>query len=211
MAVVTVANAKGGVGKSTSAYNLQEKLGARILVDADIHGGVSVINSFRDEPLDNIINIKSEAELIKLLEADTKDSIILIDCGGFDDDITGIAIANCDMLIVPSNDNVLEEIQLIRMSERIDVISSQVQRAICGHVLLNRVHPRRTNFNTFDGMIEQIPNLVRMPVTIPTDKDFDAYMRKGTAVKAGALPVRYHHLAKYVKSHLVTIGALDHE
>lgn len=211
MAVVTVANAKGGVGKSTSAYNLQEKLAARILIDADIHGGVSVINSFRDEPLDNVVKINNEAELIKLLEADTRDSIMLIDCGGFDDDVTGIAIANCDMLIVPSNDNVLEEIQLIRMSERISEISEQVQRPIHGHVLLNRVHPLRTNFATFDGMIEQIPNLVRAPVTIPTDKDFDAYMRKGTAVKAGRLPVRYHHLAKYVLNQLVSIGALDHE
>lgn len=211
MAVVVVANAKGGVGKSTSAYNLQAKLNPRVLVDADIHGGISVINSFRDVPLTNVVNVKSEAELIKVLEADTQDSITLIDCGGFDDDITGLAIANSDMLIVPSNDNVLEEIQLIRMSNRIQEISAQVNRPIQGHVLLNRVHPRRSNFKAFDGMIEQLHNLVRMPITIPSDKNFDDYMRKGSAVSAGTLPVRYHHLSEYIKNHLVSVGALNND
>lgn len=211
MAVVTFANGKGGVGKSANVFNVHEPLGASLVIDGDVHRGISDLNSFRSPPLKCFVAPNNVDEMLALIEQDNHDSIIIIDCGGYDDDMSRVAIANADMLIVPSNDNVQEEVALLKMSRSLAQISASVGREIVGHVLLNRVHPSRTKFAPFDSMLDRIDNLVRLPVTIPMSKEFDEAMRDGMAVKSGTLPVKYFHLARHIKAHLVAIGALNHE
>ena len=113
--VITVANGKGGVGKSTVAINLAGALSKKdksvFLLDADPQGTSSSWFKIRKEqPNTNLIHKALEAtdvpwspqDLAKRLKEDLKEfSFILIDCGPANDSTTKTALALSDFVIIP--------------------------------------------------------------------------------------------------------------
>ena len=115
--IVAVAHNKGGVGKTTTVVQLAGELKPEIIIDLDAHQGIAIINGRR--PVEQRWDVRAgldKAALIKLLKA-AGDHLVLIDCGGFDSELVRIAIAAADLIIAPSNDEITEQIGLVRFNQ----------------------------------------------------------------------------------------------
>lgn len=114
MGIITIANGKGGVGKSTIAINLAGALSLKakvFLVDADPQGTVSDWFGNRQGELPDLFSDKnlqitsvpwSAAELTaNLVNQAKKFMFTIIDCGPANDKVTRTAFALSDFAIIP--------------------------------------------------------------------------------------------------------------
>lgn len=199
MTIIVVANQKGGTGKTTTSVNLAHHLKPDFIVDLDIHKGISNINSLNTNPID-ILQPKTQDELITVLKQDTKESIILIDCGGYDGDMIRVVLANADFVITPSSDDPTEQFALNEYNEVLREISKSTGTKITANVLINRVHPSRTTFIDFVSLINNLEYIQLIPVQIPQSALIPKAMFQGTAIKSGTIAAKYKLLAEYIKN-----------
>lgn len=113
--VISIANGKGGVGKSTVAINLAgalaRKTGSVFLVDADPQGTIcDWFNSRKEQAANYLVHKNLEvsplswsAENLRTrISNQSKDfSFTIIDCGPANDKITRTALAVSDFAIIP--------------------------------------------------------------------------------------------------------------
>lgn len=107
--IFTVANRKGGVGKTMLATNLAVALsnkGKTLLVDTDEQGSADAWNKHRTSKLD-AVNVFDG--LIDALEPIYQDyDFILIDVAGRDSKMLREALLICDKLVVPTQASLLD-------------------------------------------------------------------------------------------------------
>jgi chromosome partitioning protein len=207
MAIVVVASGKGGVGKTALVTNIFEKLGASAIIDTDVHGGSTTMDGLREDKIPFLVRAKTVAELVPLLEMDSTDRITLIDCGGFDDDLTRVALANADMIIAPTNESPIERAAINKLSGIIAMISEEVGREVRGHVLYCRFNQNKRKFDKLDAMIESLDNMTTLDVTIPSHQSVIAASEFGERVKSGVMPVKYDRLVSIIHNYLIETGA----
>lgn len=191
MIIVTAAS-KGGNRKTATTLNLEHHLEPKTLIDLDVHQGLSNIIALRDEPR-QCEHVTTQDRLIELLEQDTSDTITMIDCGGYDDDLNRLAIANADLVITPSNDDPTEQFGLIKFNEILANLDCKA------HVLISGVHHSRSNFDDIDELISEQSHLERLPVVIPFSSLLPKAQFKGEALKSGTVAARFSRLAAHIK------------
>ena len=113
--IITVANRKGGVGKTTIATNLAVALqnkGKTLLVDADEQRSAFRWNEYRDNKIDMLAVHKN---LLDALEQKAQGyDFILIDLAGRDSEVFREALLITDKLVVPTQASLLDlEVYLI--------------------------------------------------------------------------------------------------
>lgn len=135
------------VGKTTSSVNIVGEMKSDT-VDLDTHTGLSIILGLRPEGKEISVKVpKTVDELIEIMTPyKNSDKTLLIDCGGFDSDLTRTAIAFADCVIVPSKDSLTERIGLMHFDGVLDEISSIMGTDITAHLYLCKVNPNKKKF-----------------------------------------------------------------
>lgn len=153
MAVIfTIANRKGGVGKTTLATNLAVALsnkGKLLLVDADEQRSAFQWNEHRENKLD-VITV--HANLLDTLEPfNDKYDYILIDVAGRDSEIFREALLVSDKLIVPTQPSLLD-------LEVIPYIADKAQAATKKNPALKVFAVKLSKFLYVDKNLLQVEN-----------------------------------------------------
>jgi chromosome partitioning protein len=183
MEIIVIAHSKGGTGKSTIIWNLahfikslRKKL---IIIDLDFQQTQYYLNEIRKSiSLDSIevIRPQSTSELINILET-SKGDYILIDVGGYDNDINRTAISWADKIIVPLSDSVTDVLGF----KTFENILKEIQNPFI-NIVLNNIHPLTKNFDTIKKAIGDNENIKLLNSIIRTRKIYKTSMGNGKSV-----------------------------
>jgi chromosome partitioning protein len=143
--IITIGHSKGGVGKSTIAYNLaysllqtDEKV---TIIDLDFQQTLFFIHSLAEFPACDVLQPKSASELIEIFE--DHHGYLIVDVGGFDSDINRIALNYADKVIVPISNSVTDVIGF----KTFEAILDEIDPKGSINLLLNNIHPLCTHFD----------------------------------------------------------------
>lgn len=179
--ILTVAHTKGGVGKSTLAWHLAHALikdeRKVTIVDLDFQQTLFFINSLNDN---NIIEVKQPQtgdELIELFETYEDDEYIIVDVGGFDNDINRIAISWADSIVVPISNSATEVLGF----KTFEAILEEIDNPFI-YVVLNNIHPLAKNFDIITEAIGDNPKIKLQNSIIRNRKVFKETLGFGKSV-----------------------------
>lgn len=150
--ILTISHQKGGVGKSTIAWNIAvhfSKLLPTTIIDLDTQQSLTQTNQIREsvglEPL-NIMQISNAGELAQYIEKDSQERLTIIDSGGFDSAFNRVAIVGSDMLITPVSDKPFDLMGLQKYEEILKSLSAIQKETIKTNILFNNLNPAMKNF-----------------------------------------------------------------
>lgn len=199
MAIICIANSKGGTGKSSVAINLQHHMKIDVIIDIDTtHHALSKILSLSDKSYD-IRLPKSENEILELCQQLSEEGKnVLIDCGGFDSVFNQYAISQADLVLTPTNDDPSEQIGISEFNEVMRKASEMVDTKLIAHVLITKVHPSRRDFSMLTDYIDTLEHLEVLPLVIPFSAQIPKAQYEGSAVKSGSIAARFNKLASLI-------------
>lgn len=158
--IITIAHTKGGVGKSTLAWHIIFMfimLGKRVkVIDLDFQQTTYFLNQIRvSSGLDGLEVEQPQdiEELISLLE-DYDEDIVIVDIGGFDNDMNRTAISWADKILVPISNSVTEVLGF----KTFEAILEEIDNPFI-NVVLNNIHPLTKNFDVITEAIGNNPKI----------------------------------------------------
>lgn len=148
--IITVAHTKGGVGKSTLAWNLAHSLHSTgevvRIVDLDFQQTLFFINSINDVTTMEVLQPTTANELLDIF--DDNHGYLIIDLGGFDSDINRIAMSKADKILIPVSSSVTEIIGFQTFKAILEDID-----ATSINVVLNNIHPLLKEFTSIEQIV----------------------------------------------------------
>lgn len=194
MKTITFSHSKGGVGKSTLAWNtaiaLQE-LGYSVgLSDLDVQSTITHTNEARVKsglPSMNVFAPKTLEDLIPLLSHMDYDYMI-IDVGGYDFGLGRAAIAMADQIIIPIAEDPTEIFGFQTFSKFLGQIEEQSPLPPITFVI-NHAHYRASTFPKVHAVATLRPTATIADTIIRRRAVYSASM--GTGIGVAEQPARY--------------------
>ena len=179
--IITVAHTKGGVGKSTLAWNLAHsflELGKKVtMIDLDFQQTLYFLNAMRGGGL-NVLQPQSVSELLEVTLTKPDDTdIFIVDVGGFDSDINRSAIDIAHKVVIPISESVTEVLGFKTFE---GILAHMVLDAKDFRVVLNNIHPLTKNFNTIKEALGE--NYTLMHSIIRSRKIYKTTLGFGSSV-----------------------------
>lgn len=178
--IIATAHTKGGVGKSTIAWNLANSFeGDRKLhlVDLDFNQILHYINLMAGKPFEVHRPLSTDA-LIAFLDSVPDDDIVLIDVGGFDSHINRMAIKHSTKILIPiTPDSTTEFLGYRTFSSIVSEIDTDTEL----NIVLNNVHPFTRNFDKIRAAISGT-NIRLLDTVIRSRKVYKTTIGEGQSV-----------------------------
>ncbi|HZF69976.1 ParA family protein [Sulfuricurvum sp.] len=150
--ILTLSHQKGGVGKSTVAWNLAVSFSKIIdvrIIDLDTQRSLTVTNALRQEQGLNpiaMLHFNTAEELAEYAQNDSDDILTIIDSGGFDSAYNRVAIIASDLLITPVSDKPFDLMGLQKYEEILKSLSDIQGVIVKTHILFNNINPAMKRF-----------------------------------------------------------------
>ncbi len=187
--IIAISHQKGGVGKSTVAWNLAISLQKRYtveLVDLDTQKTLTYTNEIRKQqtkydPL-NIRSFKDAEELKRYINNDSDDKLSIIDLGGFDSTMNRITIITADLVITPVSDKSFELLGLKSFEGILSQLSELIEGELKVKVLLNNINPQKSKLKKLKNFIEKSSHFELLDTVLRTRVDYDKSAGAGKSV-----------------------------
>jgi len=203
--LITIYNGKGGVSKTTLSLNILLGIKNSVLACHDVTANFNFINRNRKETylkqpispeeMDLIIPDSDElfTECLGMKFEQTEqgeDYNIIMDLGGFDTTQHRKALAASDIIIIPTNLDVIETQSLEKVAETLDDISKSLKREIKAFVLPTRVKTgtkriKKNERSLYQDLIDEVdkyPCFSLMDSTMHEIKDYKHAVSQGCSV-----------------------------
>jgi chromosome partitioning protein len=205
--IISIAHQKGGVGKSTMAFNLAYYLSKYkpLLLDLDIQNTISYANKIReqnDKKFD-VVTILSDDILKEHIKFSNEKNLIIIDTGGFDSSLNRLSIIASDLILTPVSDKTFELLGLKKFDSILDELSKIKKSKIIAKVILNNISPSVKKFEELHKFIINSPHFDIMDTVIRQRADIAHASSRGLAVGeynvGSKADVEYKKLADEIK------------
>ncbi len=167
--IINLSHQKGGVGKSTLAYNIADafrNLGFKVrLLDMDAQNTSNGLNALRNRAFTDIEKVIDKRRLVEIINTSSTDGseILIIDSGGFDLALSRLAIMGADINLTPVGDRVTELLGVVqKYSQTLEEIETTTHTSVSSHVILNRIHPFAKHFEHIEEMIDNSPKMAML-------------------------------------------------
>ena len=212
--IIAVAHSKGGVGKSTIAFNLAitlQKHFSRVeLVDLDFQKTTTYANAFRVKqgikaiPMLTFDSVKKYKDYVM---SDCDEKVSVVDVGGFDSELNRLVIITADLVITPVSSSGRELLGLKRFSNILDEMSEKSKAEIKVNVLLNNINPQKLKLEKLQEFISKNEHFELLDTVLRRRVDYDYSMDEGMSVveykKKSKASTEIKSLTKEVKSKLL--------
>ncbi len=188
--LIVLSHQKGGVGKSTIAWNLatglQNKKYNVELVDLDVQQTLFYTNEIRKQntilkPL-LVKRFNTTSDFKMYIKGDSNKRISIVDVGGFDSDMARIAIASADLVITPVSDKNFELLGIKTFEKTLKAISAAIDDTVTVKVLLNNLNPRKSKLEDLIKFLNKSSHFELMSTILRTRADFDRSVGEGKNV-----------------------------
>lgn len=188
MPIITVSHQKGGVGKSTLAYNIAVELSKKYsveVVDLDVQETVSSYNRIRKLMGQEGLNVKiftSDDDLLYYYNNVDEKTIVVVDSGGFDSALNRLSILAADFLLTPVSSEFTELLGLEKYKQILEQISIQSGNKVITNVVLNKINPSQKHFDEIVDFINGSPYFVKLNSILRRRVDFANSVAHGFSV-----------------------------
>ncbi|MGD9970641.1 MAG: AAA family ATPase [Sulfuricurvum sp.] len=189
--ILTLSHQKGGVGKSTVAWNLAvnfSKIIETSIIDLDTQRSLTVTNALREGqnllPI-RMLHFDTAEELADYARNDSADRLTIIDSGGFDSAFNRVAIVASDVLITPISDKPFDLMGLQKYEEILQSLSKIQGETLKTRVLFNNINPAMKRFGElidficmsehFDLMVSVLRQRVDLAHSVGEGKSIKEY------------------------------------
>ncbi len=167
MAVISVCSTKGGVGKTTLVICLADTFarqgGSVAIIDADPNGHVA---TWRERAGDDctvhvMAGVTERAILDQISDAASRFSLVLVDLEGAASQAVTYAIAESDLVLIPSKVSGMDLQEVFRTYEVVQRAEKMLRRPIPARVVLTQMSPLQ---NRVAGHARQEVQSANIPV-----------------------------------------------
>lgn len=187
--IISINHQKGGVGKSTIAFNLAVELAKDYkveIVDLDVQRTITATQKIRSnnenlKPL-KINCLNNESEFESFFKNKDKDTLYIFDTGGFDSSLNRNAIYFSDLVITPVSDKFNEVSGLMKFKEILEELEEVTKSDMKVHVLLNNINPQIKKFDSIKAFLNSNKEFVLLDSILKTRVDYDKASWLGKSV-----------------------------
>jgi len=178
--IIVVSHQKGGVGKSTIAWNLATYLQNKHnveLVDLDIQKTLTYANEIRKRktkltPL-TVKTFETPEDFKKYINGDSDERISIVDVGGFDSSMNRLAIVLADLIITPVSDKSFELLGIKTFEKVLVQLDELVDHDVKVKVLLNNLNPQKSKLDGLKSFISKSAHFELLESVLRHRADYD--------------------------------------
>lgn len=198
--IFTIANRKGGVGKTTLATNLAVALsnkGKTLLVDTDDQKSAYNWNEYRQEKLNSISVIDNLGKTLQPLNDEYE--FILIDIAGRDSEVFREALLISDKLIVPTQASILDLELLPYIADKVET-AHKLNPELKAYIVINRAsaNPKNNEVSEAKKFIAKYPIFKLLNTVIHDRKQFRDAIIGGLSVSEMGSSKAHDELNKFL-------------